>query len=44
MDVLNFFDELKPFGKGFEAETKFTFLLDRLLFKNITTTRISGNI
>ena len=28
MDVLNFFDELKPFGKGFEAETKFTFLLD----------------
>lgn len=28
MDVLNFFDTLKPFGKGFEAETTFTFLLD----------------
>lgn len=28
MDVLNFFDELKPFGKGFEAETTFTFMLD----------------
>lgn len=28
MDVLNFFDELKPFGKNFEAETKFAFLLD----------------
>lgn len=28
MGVLEFFDELKPFGKGFEAETTFTFMLD----------------
>lgn len=28
MGVLDFFDELKPFGKGFEAETEFTFVLD----------------
>lgn len=28
MDVIEFFDMLKPFGKGFEAETEFIFLLD----------------
>lgn len=28
MEVLDFFDEIKPFGKGFEAETQFTFMLD----------------
>lgn len=28
METIHFFDTLKPFGKGFEAETQFVFLLD----------------
>lgn len=28
METIQFFDTLKPFGKGFEAETQFVFLLD----------------
>ena len=34
MDVIEFFDMLKPFGKGFEAETEFIFLLDPFEIQN----------
>ena len=33
MNILNFFDLLKPFGKGFEAETKFEIHLDPYLIQ-----------